>query len=137
MKLFCPITSFESKVTTRGRGVGEKISTRLVIAVDSWNWVIGIQRDEEKGPITGQSFHGNISLLLLWLLRNRKDTDQILRTLVKTLVDRTGKAFELPASVTDYEGVGKKIDDVFGTSYMREHPPQVIPRLFGETDAGD
>lgn len=132
MKYFCHITEWKTEVCIRGKGKGNTINSRTVIGLDHWNWLTGTQRGDENGNISSESFHGNMNLLLPHLFRTFENHAEIVNRIITRLQELTGKTLT-PVIITgeeDYKKLGKSLDDLFGTSYMREYPPLVLKRLF-------
>ena len=143
MKILCPITDWDTRIVAKGFAVGNEITTRYVIAGDSWGWNISLQ-NKGKDP-AGKKFWGNMKTFFYALpeqcekegILEGLNPQTIVETIVKALVEKTGKRsipIPLLANKEDLFNFGKKIDDIFGTSYMREYPPQVISRIFKTTE---
>ena len=135
MKLLCAITDWKTEKAQRGRAVGKEITSRKVVAFDNWNIVIGTQRGDENGNIVGERFVPSMRLLLDDLSRNeyKQSMPSVAGKIASALEKLTGN--KAPEISNDWRDYGKKLDDVFKTSFGRDtnYPPQVIKRIFGIT----
>lgn len=137
MILLCGLSEWETNTATRGRGKGNVITSRPVVAADNWNFVLGTQRQkpgmkDDEGLISGESFYPCMRMLMPAV--GLDGTQRICAALTKL----TGET--LPAPTDDLAIFGKKIDDQLGTSYFRFNgnaKPDVIERIFKQEDAGE
>jgi hypothetical protein len=137
MILLCGLTEWETNVASRGRGKGNTVISRQVVAADNWNFVIGIQRKkegikDEDCPITGESFYPCMRMVMPAV--GLDGTQRICAALTKL----TGET--LPTPTDDLAVFGKQIDEKLGTSYFSFHgnaKPDVIERIFKQDDAGE
>lgn len=133
MLLLCPLSDWITQKRQRGRAAGKPITSRIVLAADNWNWLVGIQRGNENSNIVGEQFFGNMKTLLSSLLSRSDIKADYVARIVAILEAKTGiKAPDMPRT-KDFNSLskyGKLLDDCFGTSFMREHPPQVLKRIF-------
>jgi hypothetical protein len=140
MKSVIAISEWHEKEADRGKYKGSKSRVRDVIAVDNWNWVIG---EDNTKTITGDTYYGNVKSLFSILFRKMENPEQfkILATnfikqvsllLNKPLMDISAIALSTEKQA---ESLGLALDNFYNLSYLREHPPTVTQRLFG--DIGD
>jgi hypothetical protein len=128
MKMLCPLTDWKEEKITRGRFAGDTTRFRYVVALDQWNWCIASQVNE-KGNIVGESFYGNMKTLL--------PNAQVIAgkgfiAFVKELTKILGKKSKVPLNIDlnqkPYD-IGKELDDILETSYLKEWPPTVYERF--------
>jgi hypothetical protein len=136
MEYFIDLTEWETTTGSRGRGVGKEIRSRRVLKADALCWVIGTQRVEDNdAPLAEQSYYGNMRSLVLAMAAEGIDLNAALTRIVNLLALKTG--IKSPWAVIppltgseQQEAFGLAIDNVFGTSYMREATPTVLKRIF-------
>lgn len=138
MQLLCAITDWETNEAKRGRAKGNSITSRTVVAGDNWNWCVGTQRGgKDDSTIVGEQFIGCMRQLLPHFEgRDGFDAQDTANRIVAALEKATGtKITRIKDEPLDK--LGGRIDDDLGTSYMREHPPQVLKRIFRVSEAED
>lgn len=149
MKLFCGLTEWQSLENTVGKYKGGICISRKVLALDNWNWVLGTQRGgKDEDNITGEKYFSSFKTLFYFLFNNNNKnsedeevlsfkvsfTKDILNIIVEKLKSLTHKTYPVIPEVFT-EGIlmeyGKKLDDLYGTSFGKEYPPKVMKTLFG------
>lgn len=130
MIIVTPITDWQTTTVSRGRGMGNQIVSRYVLAADLWNLVVAVERKDSLN-IAGEAFFGNFKTLLPWL--NNNGIHDALPKIVAELCKRTGKPDPKITSLLPFEQ-GRVLDDYFECSYMREYPPMVLKRVFKSED---
>lgn len=145
MKLFCPLTDWNSSENTVGRYKGGICTSRKVLAMDNWNWVLGTQRGgKDTDNISGEKFLPSFRLILPFLYKNSNKTEEecfsvnftkeTLNVIIEKLHSLTHKKYPvIPENFTEeiLRQYGKKLDDIYETSFAREYPPKVMKTLFG------
>lgn len=144
MQTLCEITDWTTSTVERGRGTGNEITTRSVIAADNWNWIVGIEKKstDPKKPntVVGQTFHGSIRLLAAHFAKEQPGSlTSLLPNIARALTNQTGTAINVPICCTDGEWINfaKMIDRTFDCSYAqmdREYPPTIYKRIFKVED---
>ena len=136
MQTLCPITDWQESEVTRGRGKGNKNTTRVSIAGDNWNWMTCLEKQGSTQPPIGQQFFGSIRLLALGI--EGFDLAEVLPKVAKSLSERTGTVIEIPDCKTkaDWVAFAVKIDATFGTSYAKagNDGPQIYRRIFKDEE---
>lgn len=137
-QILCELNDWADSEVTRGKHAGMISKSRLVLAADKWNWSIGWQMGDADGYITGQTYHGNMRMLLAHLLKHKDiELSTCVRKIVRRLSELTKKTpNSLPPiknemSEEELMSFGKFLDDFYGTSFMRVYPPTVTKDLFG------
>lgn len=113
MHLLTPIGDFASRTATRGRGKGNTITTRPVIAVDNWNYIVGDQKDD--GTIVADRFCGSLRHLFRKIGANE-------RKMVHNNIERRLNHY------IEYSDDGRTLDNLVGETFFSK-PAEMKERL--------
>jgi hypothetical protein len=125
-KILCPLTEWTDRKATRGRGAGNSITDRVVLAADKYNWILGTQNKENPDVLLDRNYYGSIKHVFSSLPEgNKKD---MVNRVIGELVKLTGKTSELSMEdpYSNFQKLGKWIDQQFGTSYHQDAGKEVL-----------
>ena len=120
-QILCALTDWKDTIGTRGRASGKKMSERVVLAADRYNWIIATEKQDNLGVLIDKSYLGSIRSVLKNLPPDG-DRVKMANTIIGSLVEKTGivAKLEIDNPYKDLERLGKWIDDNFKTSYFRD-----------------
>lgn len=133
MKVLCPLSDWKERKVERGKSVGNTIIQRDVLALDPWNYIIGVQNKNDMNVI-GQMYYGNLATLFidLELVLFGQEFKYFIKQLIDILSNRLNKKFNLDIKNPhdNAEKIGKEIDRKYDISFLKEYPPTVYYRIF-------
>jgi hypothetical protein len=130
--ILCGLTPWATYTTERGRGAGNQVTNRLVVACDKYNWIIG-QQAEGADSLTGGMFYPSFRLLLKCMVDycpgvNKAEAVQAINQALAEKLGMTPVAVDMGQSVTD---IGLSFDNYYKVSIHRHGGAEVRKRLFG------
>ena len=120
-QILCALTEWKDTVGTRGRASGKKMSERVILAADKYNWILATEKQDNQGVLIDKSYLGSIRSVLK-NLPTEENVQKMIDTIIGSLVERTGIVAKLQMDnpYKDLERLGRWIDDSFRTSYHRD-----------------
>src|SRR5688500_18967342 len=90
LRFFCPITEWKEVVGKRGKGVGNKWTERIILGLDTWNWCICKERQDDPGVFTDKKYYDNLRILFMELPNVTQQWKDAINRIIGTLVEKTG-----------------------------------------------
>jgi hypothetical protein len=129
----CSVSDWIEHTAEKGRGKGNVFKTRISIAADLWNWIVGMEY-EGKEALLDTHYYPNFKLLLprVVAIFPQVKLNVLAFNVIKELQLKTKKTISITGTETLAE-LGQKIDNTFLTNRFIEDG--VTKKIFGVEEA--
>jgi hypothetical protein len=116
-----PLAEFKTHTIGRGRSVGNETSTRPVLALDKYNWIIGVQNNEGSICPNDRWFCAGFKTMFSLMQQDgRLNPISLAPLIANKLQEVTGVLAKINFSQNIKE-VGKQIDRKFNVNFCLNH----------------
>lgn len=100
-KLLFPVTDWNERIATRGRGSGNLIRERFVVGMDNRTFILGTQSKDDKAPIVGFKFASKIHQFIPLVARETNIDNATVFNLLLEKINDGSFSFNKDKSIND------------------------------------
>ncbi len=126
MEILCQLTDWQTKETTRGRGVGGSTTTALVIAMFKWDMAFGMVNKDRPEIMMGPKSYANIRQMVPAICRYYPDQKEmeVLRKIADSLEKLTGTKADINWEEMNTEEIAKVLESTYQVNYHLYEDPR-------------